>query len=94
MFWVLLLLPFVLLVLAGAIANKGRLVRAAVVLALIFLLLDGFALWDLMSPPRQSTGSIGVGVLALLELLVAIVLLIVSLVRSKGNGGTRLTLGN
>lgn len=77
MFWVLLLLPFVLLGLAAVIAKKGPVVRSVLVLALIFLVIDGFAIWELMSD-QASTGSIGLGMLGLLQLVIAVALLIAS----------------
>lgn len=78
MFWALLISPFVLLGLAALIARKGVVFRSALALAAIFAVIDGFALWGLLTEPQSSTGSIGLGVIGILQLAVAVVLLIAS----------------
>ena len=78
MFWFLLISPFVVLGLAALIARKGIVVRFAFVLTAIFAFVDAIALWDLMAGSRSSTAPIGLGIIGLVELILAIALLIAS----------------
>ena len=93
MFWALLVSPFILLMLAAIVARKGLVVRFALALGSIFLVIDGIAFWSLLSEQQSSTGSIGLAVIALLELAVAVVLLIASpfarkaMARNENNRG-------
>jgi hypothetical protein len=84
MFWALVILPFACLGLAAAIARKGILFRSALVLAALFLVIDALAFWAMMTG-TQSTGSIGLGIVGLLQLVVSIIVLVVSLFARKSS---------
>jgi hypothetical protein len=83
MFWLLLISPFIFLGLAALIAKKPILIRSALALVLVLLLIDVIAFWDLVSEPRTSTGSIGLGVLNLIQVAVGFVVLILSIFARK-----------
>jgi hypothetical protein len=83
MFWLLLASPFILLGLAAFIARKPTVTRTALVLALAFLIIDGFAFWEMFSEPRTSTGSIGLGVLNLIQVAVSLAVLVLGLLARR-----------
>ena len=88
MFWALVVSPFVLLAFAATIARKGIIVRFALVLGLMFLVVDGIAFWTLLAE-QSSTGSIGMAVIALLQLCAAVILLIASIFSRKATARTK-----
>lgn len=83
MFWVLLISPFVFLGLAVLMAKRRGLMRFALALVLLFLLIDVIVFWDLVSEPRTSTGSIGLGVLNIIQLAISFVVLVLSIFARK-----------
>jgi hypothetical protein len=89
MFWALVISPFVLLVIAVLVTRKGALFRTALVLIAIFAVIDAFAFWQLTSVSASSTGSIGLGVLGLIQCVIALIVAIASPFARKPTGANK-----
>ena len=83
MFWIALLTPFLLLVVAWVIARKGPVARTAIVLTAIFAALDAYALWDVMGARGASTAGLGIVMLGLIQAGFALAVLIASLIARR-----------
>ena len=84
MIWLLIAFPFLLLAIAPFLAGrqKGVIVRIAIALAVIFAIVDGLMMVNLVG--GSSTGALSVGVIAILQLIVALLVLIaIPFVRRK-----------
>lgn len=83
MFWIALLTPFLLLGVAGAITRNGPVARTAIVLAVIFVALDAYALWDVIEARGASTAGLGIVILALIQAGFALAVLVASLLARR-----------
>jgi hypothetical protein len=82
--FLLLVSPFATLAVASQVARRNVIVRFSVVLGLIFLAIDAVSMYSVLIS-ESSTAAIGLGVVALLQLLLAAPLLIASGITARGS---------
>jgi hypothetical protein len=79
--------PMVLFTIAALVAKRNVVVRISVVLGCLFLAINFFALVGVLDISASSTSAIGLGVLVILQLLVAVPVLIAGLVAGRVRWG-------
>jgi hypothetical protein len=84
LFSILFLSPFAALAVAAAIAKRNVIVRFAVMVGMLFLALDGFLLYGLLTGSGSSTDAVSLGVVTFLQLLVISPIVAAAIIVGRG----------
>ncbi len=88
MFWLLIIAPFVLLIAAAMLSKKASITKISIFVAVLFAMLDGYALWDVTTGDRSSTGGLGLAALGIIEIGFSLVVLVGSLLSRRARATT------
>ena len=80
MFWLIITSPLVVLGVTAGIVRHGVLFRTALILLVLYFILDCILLYQLVGVVGRSTDPITLALIAVLELITAILLLVVGII--------------